>query len=380
MPLLNLLASVKLAVVVILSLIIASIVATLYPFLNVFQTFWFRGLLLIFSLNLFFCTITRIKSIFRKVRKKPEGFEDELFYGEHVQIVDLTNCEKLLDDFFKEKRYRVGKQTDEDKVLFLAQKGFPGLIAPHFLHLSLIVVLIGAFIGTFGVASTITGFVGQKKEMPVDLMPGVTLEINGFKTLYDEKGHIDNWVSEITLYQDGKQVASGSTRVNYPFKYKGVVFYQNAYGYNHLIEITGEQEGVYSIPDGKTFQLSGFSFNIRYAKDQAVIKVFEGSSLIQGKILGEGENLELSDNTTIEYLQLYPYTILGVKKDPGANVVMLGFLLMTISSTFFWMGRYREVRAVIDKRNSKLHYMVSCKNQEAKAAILKELKKRLMEV
>ena len=68
---------------------------------------------------------------------------------------------------------------------------------------------------------------------------------------------------------------------------------------------------------------------------------------------------------------------MAVKVDPGTNIVMLGFLLMIVSSTMFWSGRYREVNAVLAKTENKLYVNIRCKNEDIKQDVNNQLAKRV---
>ncbi len=260
---------------------------------------------------------------------------------------------------------------------FLAKKGSANLIAPHLLHISLIVVILGAFIGSFGANDRIMGFVGEQIDIPSKIAQKMAIQVNDFQTLYDMDGNVDNWVTDITILTNENEVFSGTTRVNNPLKYKGIVFYQSSYGYRHLIEIKGEQDDFFAIPDGKTFNVGDTFFNIQHLKDGVLIKLYEGRSVVDAKYLNEGDTIDFPTGETLEYLELNPYTVLAVKVDPGTNIVMIGFFLMIVSSMMFWSGRYQEVNAVLDKVENKLYVNIKCKNEDIKQDINDQLAKRV---
>lgn len=369
---LRLLSSIKLAAVLIAALAIASIFATLYPHLNIYENIGFRGLLIAFTINLFTCTIRSIPAAYRKVIKK--GFDIETVKKqEPLQVPDVENSQKALEQYLQKKGYKIYKNKANDGTSILAKKGLLNLAAPHLLHVALIVVLIGAFVGSFGSSDNVMSFVGDSADIPSHIAKDMTVYINDFQTIYDKDGAVDNWVSDITLYVNGEKVAQGTTRVNHPFKYKGVVFYQSSYGYTHIIAEKETDGNFFAIPDGKMFNVDDIVFNIRYTPEGALLKVYQNHQVIKGMYLANGDEFELPDGSVFEYVELYPFTILSVKVDPGTNIVMAGFILMIIASTMFWTGRYREVQCYFSHLENKVHLLVVCKNKDMKNEVANEI-------
>jgi len=373
--LIKFLSSVKLAVSLIALLVISSILATIYPEADIYSSFWFRGLLLFFTLNLLVCTLKRIPGIITVLKKDPESISNQNISGNKKSLEDIDKCENKLKEYFRGKKYKIQEQKEQGQTKLLAQKGFLNLLAPHMLHLALIIVLVGAFLGSFGAKGKVLCYVGQEREVPKDVAADMFIEVNDFKTIYDQQGAVSNWVTDFNIYVADKKVKTGTTKVNHPLKYKGVVFYQSSYGYNHLIQVLGEKEEAYAVPDGKVFKLDDLFFNISNVENGALLKVYQGHEVIKSKILQPGDKISFSDKTTLEYLQLHTYTVLSVKKDPGTNIVMAGFLLMSMASALFWTGRYTEIKVLTNKQQNEINFNVSCKNKTIKAEIIEEITK-----
>jgi cytochrome c biogenesis protein len=369
---LKFLSSVKLAVILIAAIVIASIYATLNPQINVYGSIVFKGLLVAFTFNLFLCTSLTAPTAFKKLTKVPLNLE-KVFKGDAIDLDDTNCCEERLKDFFEKKKYKVKQEKINDKLVFLAQKGLANLIAPHLLHIGLIIVFIGAYFSSFGTQGQIMGFIGDMVDVPSEISENMAIKVNDFQTLYDEQGAVDNWVTELAVFIDGKEVAVGTTRVNHPFKYKGVVFYQSAYGYSHIIEASGTEEGFYAVPDGKMINVGNNAFNIRMFEDKILLKAYENNEVIYGNYISPGDVQQLPNGLTIKYLELYPYSVLLVKNDPGTTVVMIGFIIIIIASMMFWTGRYREIHCGINLKERKLSILINCKNKDLRREVKKEL-------
>ena len=213
--------------------------------------------------------------------------------------------------------------------------------------------------------------------MPERIAKGMEIRIDDFQTLYNDDGSVYNWVSDLTIFVDGKEVVRGSTRVNHPFRYRGIVFYQTGYGFRHLIGISGpeREETFYLMPNDTRFYEGGIPFDIRYFREGPLIKIYyeNGIDVRAAKRLSPGDTIEFPNGEILEYGNLYPYTVLFMKTDPGVPVAMAGFVLMMISSMMLWTTRHREVRATLDKTNNKLLVEVICKNKEIKEQVYTEL-------
>ncbi|KJS82177.1 MAG: hypothetical protein JM58_15765 [Peptococcaceae bacterium BICA1-8] len=366
------LSSIQLAITLIGAMVLASVFATLFPDVEIFGAFWFRGLLLLFCLNLLMCTVKSLPGILHRIKKLPSSVNEER--AKTLNFSGPEDVEKLMD-YLKAKGYKLKTSSSEGQQNILAQKGILNLIAPQLLHLSLILVLIGGFLTSFGVEDQVTCFVGERADVPASVASGMVIEVNDFQTIYDADGAIDNWITNLNIYVNDEKTASGTTKVNAPLKHQGVSFYQKSYGYYHLIELTGVQPGTYDVPDKKIFSLENKTFNIGYSEEGAVVSFFEGHNLTETVVLKDGDKIDFPNDTVLTYIELNPFTVLGVKKDPGTPVVMTGFLLMTIASFLFWTGRYREV--AISLTEGKASLIVYCKIKAVRDEVMEEISERM---
>jgi len=369
------LSSIKLAITLITAIVFASIFATANPSMEVFSSTWFRILVLLFTANLLLCTVQGIPVMLKKLFIKVDDQNSLEECGHEIPITDVSDTENQLRKLLN--GYKVQEKNTESKQTFLASKGVSSLLAPHLLHISIIIILIGAFLGTFGASGTIMFHIGGKMDMPERVAKGMAVQVDDFRTIYSDGGYVLNWESDLTVFVDGEKVATGVTKVNHPFRHAGVVFYQTGYGFRHLVGISGpeKEEEFYIIPDDTRFNIAGtdFEFDIRYFRDGPLIKIYDGANVLDAKRLSRGDIIELPNGEILEYGRLYPYTVLAVKTDPGVGTAMVGFILMMISSAMLWTTRHRMIYAVLDKENNKLLVKVVCKNKEIKEQIYAEL-------
>lgn len=140
------------------------------------------------------------------------------------QYITYAADESAVLAWLQENHYKVSRQQEQHQVKLLAQKGKLGLCAPHLLHISMLIILIGALFTTFHTQGYVMGQVGQTRPFPDELQQAYgsdsRVEILDFQTVYDEAQEIDNWVTRFNLYVDGQLVAENvETKVNSPYRY-----------------------------------------------------------------------------------------------------------------------------------------------------------------
>lgn len=360
---LRFLSSMKLAVFLIAAIVVMSILATLYPDVNFYQSGSFLGVLGVFFLNLSLCTIKVLPNLKKTLQRQAKDLSDQSAGYERYVMPEGTSTKAWIETFLGERKYGVTQVEESGCYKILGKKGKVSLLAPHLLHVGILIVLGGAWLNNFGVSGGVFGYIGGSNPLPGEVREVIgesELEVVDFQTVYDEKGDVDNWVTTFNLYIEGEKVVeNGETKVNFPYKHQDLVIYQNSYGYQHLIEITGLEAGAYSINDDWHFPLGELEFMLKNLNDGRVLfKAYQDEEVVLGQIVEMGDKVEVSPGTVIEYLGPNPYTVLEVKVSPGTKIVFLGFLLATIASMLFWSGRYREVRVLILKDSPDL--WVSC--------------------
>ena len=160
--LIKFLSSVRLAIVLIIIITIASIVGTLIPqhrspaeysdrygqlgnllirleFTNLYHSWWFLGLLVLFSLNILVCTLTRLTPKLRRAFRPSLDFEKKslLVLKVNKRLKNNKDLNQSCDELKKElasRHYRIKEKKRNNQVFFLARKRMLGLFGhPLFL-------------------------------------------------------------------------------------------------------------------------------------------------------------------------------------------------------------------------------------------------------
>jgi len=263
----SLFSSVRLAIVLLIILAMASIIGTVIPqqgqgavefaknlspewfrflsFLNLFDMYhslWFRLLLGCLGLNLIICSVDRFSGAWKRFstiprpdRKKP--FED---LPPEQTIFVQTKLEEPAHSIgrFLQTRYKRTQNKDsEHEYFFYGEKGGYSHFGVYLIHLSVLAILIGGLAGSFFGFEAYVNIMEGGKIDTVTLRKGMSPLKLGFEVSCDkftvdfyENGAPKEYRSDLTFFINGKEVEKRSALVNHPIQFKGVTFYQASYG------------------------------------------------------------------------------------------------------------------------------------------------------
>ena len=371
-------SSLKLAVFLIAAIAAISILATIFPAADAFNSWTFRLLVAAFFINLGTCTIKLLPGLYRQLKRSAADVPENASYA----VYDADEAE--LTAWLQSQHYKVIRTEDGQQIKILASKGKAALCAPHVLHISILVILIGAMVSMTNTSGFVMGQVGQSRPFPEELQPyygDAYVEILDFQTVYDDQNAVDNWVTKFNLYIDGVPVAENAeTKVNEPYAYDNMMIYQNSYDYRHLIEVTGsadaDNNSAYGIPDNMPLGVGNDTIVVADLNGSMYLQVSDHQSPARGQFVQPGDTLALTEEgAVVNYLGTIAYTVLEVKTRFGTPIVFFGFLLAVISSMMFLCGRYREVWILAAKGQNTCR--VHCHSKSA--VVVEELEEALQE-
>ncbi len=355
-------------------------------FFDMYHSWWFILLLILLSINLIVCSFKRLPGIWKTITQPvlimDEGLEKTLPNRAIIRSrADSVNLKEQVVAFLKAE-FAAPVITEEDGVYHLfAQKSSWSRLAVYAVHLSVLVIFIGAIIGSvFGYK----GFVNIPEGNSIDkIMSRSDKEINlgfavhceKFSVAYYPNGAPREFKSILTVLENGNPVP-GYNRVpvivNDPLHYKGITFYQSSYGkfgeHEFIISnpdgsnpqpIKVSSGGSVKLPDGSSVTLQETTPDIsRFQPDQS------GPAAQMNVHLANGEhktfivysnnpvmnrmNISYTGGRLLEYKggEEFMYTGLQVAKDPGVWIVWFGCTLMIagIYVAFFMSHRRIWIR------------------------------------
>ncbi len=394
----QLFASVKLALVTISLLAITSIIGTVIPqkkspefyadaygeamarlfhvldIPDMYNSWWFIGLLALLSLNLIICSLERFPAAWKQITA--DGLDrptDRLATmpinaGWQVPTDAATTADRLADRL-RDGGWKPARKDDNGETKLFCQKGAWTRTGVYIVHASILVIFLGGVIGAVG------GFKGSMV-IPETLQRdrivlfgsqtfedlGFSVRCNSFSVDFYPNGTPKDYVSSLTIIEDDREVLTREIRVNHPLTYRGITFYQSSYqsfqDFLITIENTGADRRESFIVDFQKQQQwpdEGLRFGVINARAM-------GQSVVSSKLWISDDQappvtvwLDKADTAEVQlgeraYLvgarQLYA-TGLQVAKDPGVWWVYAGCSLMLIGLYIAFFTSHRRLWVLV---------------------------------
>ena len=416
----NFFCSLKLTIFLLIGLSAASIIGTVVPqnaapaqyakiyseatvqlfnaldFFDMYHSWWFILLLYLLTLNLVACSLKRLPRDW-KIFTAPtvamdEEMEKSLSLVRHCKMPGSSAKLRDMLRVFLTREFAAPVVTGgEGRYYLFAQKSLYSRLGVYVLHFSIIIIFIGAMIGSyFGYKAYVnieegsetsvvyrrTASAGQM-ETPeqiaaraIDL--GFTVRCESFSISYYDNGSPREYKSVLSVIENGRTVVDRRpVIVNSPLTYRGITFYQSSYSpaddpVFHLTvrsgkdgtgrKITARHGERVPLPGGSSLQVIEYTDDIKPFFPQLSGPAVRMAVMPKS---GETQILLLLKNYPDFDLQrggelAFTYdgmdqkwrTGLQVAKDPGVWIVWLGCCLMVagIFMAFFLSHRRIWVR------------------------------------
>ena len=418
------LSSVKLAIVLIILLTVASIVGTLIPqgrslaeysarygslsglfmalrLTRLYQSAWYLALLLLFAANTIVCTISRFGPKWRRAFRRAPDAEAKSVASMRASArfrlsLTLAAARDRVAGRLKSRRYRLDESATGGRTVILARKRRLGWFGSDIVHLGLLVIIAGGFTSGLGVRRSELALTdGQTADVPHAVFQ---VRLDKFETEYYPQGGVKDWKSTVSVIEGGAPVLTRVIEVNEPLTYKGISFYQQSYGWDWarsrvVLELrkpgdpvvlktvtlnVGERAAVDNpdvtgvivrrfVPDfviGEGNQIQSRSEEPN--NPAALVEAWKGEERLfsswvfakfpdfgQGHAPGKAADAPRISVVLKDY-SAAPYSVLEAAKDPGANLIWLGCLLVSVGFflAFYWPPR--EIRVVLEESQGKV--------------------------
>ena len=399
--------SLKLAMTLLLTLAITSIIGTVIPqgnlapqyvtsigpaklklyqtlgFFDMYHSWWFVLLLGALAANLAACSCKRLPQIWRTVTRPVTTLDEGLRKSlpNHATFAAPQSARDLKDRMVGILGSCFAKPlvTEQDGVYHLYAEKTPWCrLAVYAVHLSILVIFVGAIAGSLfgfkgyvnipegGGVSQVAGAGGKT----IDL--GFVLRCDKFSASFYDTGAPREFKSVLTVLQNGKPLQGFDhvpIIVNDPLTYRGITFYQSSYGKagRHVFRVSdpdGGNASTITVPsDGEARLPGGGGMHVLEATQDvapfepgrsgpaANIEVHGAAGQTQ-RIVVYANHPELNlqsarknGGPVFSYLSGSEsmYTGLQVARDPGVGIVWLGCLLMVVGVYCAFFLSHRRV-------------------------------------
>ena len=348
---LKFISSIRLAVILIATLAGMAVSATIFDQSDVFTSRPFLAVVAIFFVNLLTCTVQLWPALLRRLCRQVSDIA-----AKKSGFVPVNMTPEDLQALLKQERFSLRETKDGEDTVLYAVRGRLALMAPHVLHVAILIIIAGAVLSSFGVKATMQVAAGDVQALPAKIAEasGISdLAVKSFATEYDDKGQVANWRTDFELFTKGKKVDAGTTQVNHPYKKSGLSVYQMGYGKRFQMQLDGpraELSGTYAFPEEQKIPLPDGHFMVQTMGDRALLfmQFDRAGKMIRQEALRPKAGLNLADGTRLTYLRPLEYTVLELKYGHGVIAVFSGFVLAALASLMMLMGRYAALGARID--------------------------------
>jgi cytochrome c biogenesis protein len=341
---------------------------------HVFTSTWFSLGLVVLVISIVACTIDRTPRLWRQSAEirvvQPEPFYDPKLPDRALMAgVDADAAAAVL----RRHRYSVRRAEAGGAAYLYGDRNRWTKLATLLSHAGLVLFLVAAAVTSrFGFEQGLVVAEGESLTVQPIGTPGLLLVRNlGFEAPGFETGAPTDFTTHLAVYQDGKQIAEKTIRVNDPLEVAGYTFHQNGFGPAPDLAIRdAEGRPLWTGPIPMTDQAAGSPFAeltvpgrdvvlqmiLRRADDGAGVLLIvpyhavgenaDGSPIIEGLepiVLTRGQSdTSAGTDFSVELRSFGEFTLLIAKRDPGAGIVWTAFGLLIVGLLItFWMPRRR---------------------------------------
>lgn len=362
-----------------------AVITTLLDLDTMYSSWWYYLFLTILIINLIVCSIDRIPTVFKQIKMDNLSFGqarlDKMTIRHQITLQnnDIDSILSTLDNSLSSQGWNTQKSQTNRFMLF-SEKTPWSRFGVYVVHLSILVIFAGALIGNlFGFKASImlpetrqtdrVYSTEDRSEIPL----GFTVRCDSFTLEYYDNGMPKEYMSELTVFENGQEVQKTHIEVNKPLRYKGITFYQASYEPYQDFVVT-----LKDIQQSKTAKLlTPFQQQIQWPEGKLSYGVINAETMQNrlGKVKiwisdsvnppetfwvkpGEETPFQIKDRQyTIHAKQMFA-TGLQVAKDPGVWIVYLGCALMLAGLYVSFFMSHRKIWVTVEPTENATKIMM----------------------
>ncbi len=378
--------------------------------LDLYHAWWFQFFLILLIANLIFCSLDRFPKAWKFISNPKKWLgPDEIKKYPLRDTFKVSgkkgNLDKVVETVTAVLKH--AERTDKDGVTVLfAEKGKISRMGVYITHLSVIIIICGALLGSlFGFeafvslpegAKTNTVYLRDGKNTPEKL--DFTIRCDKFDIALYPNGMVKSYTSTLSILKNGKVVIDHQrVRVNHPLMFEGIRFYQSSYQRERsplltlmVMDRTGKREKTYKLlggvetllPDGTAFSIVQYNPDLQgYGPAvQVMERTLQGVSKTFWIFLNYPEyDMKRGGRYVfvLKNVQAIYSTGLQVTKDPGVWVVWLGCLMMIGGLIVTFFVSHRRIWVILKPDGKEVEVALAGSTNRNLIAFEKEFQKIL---
>ncbi len=319
---------------------------------DTYHSWWYIGTLFLFLVNLIACSVKRFPISLKLYKREPTNVNPESLPNKY-EITLKRELSRIIDFIYKKLKFKKAEKKFDQGILFYKDLNRWSYLSVYLVHLSVVIVIIGALIGAiWGYRGSMSIVEGQSSNTVLPfrgkepIFLNFSIKLNKFILKFYPDGTPKEYISKVTII-DGNKTFNATIKVNSPLRYKGISFYQANYNaipeFKIKVKYRGKENfytltsfSPVNVDNRYTIALSNFGriHGFMYAK----IILFDEKTgqQIPGIIIKGIPHFSVPlDKGRMEvFLEGIEKVIyvsgLQVKKDPGVKVVYAGFILIML--------------------------------------------------
>ncbi len=385
-------------------------------FFDIYHSWYFNAMLLVLSLNIILSSIDFFPGAWTYIsRKKLDASAHWLSGQEQSATLELEagSAEAVATQISKAAKGLGLKARVSEKngaTFVFAERGAWNRLGAYAVHVALLVIFVGGFLtarfghtgqmflrpGETSAEMTEQTFSEEGRPSQVKLDLPFEVECTDIQQkLLEKNGSITpmntlDWLTRVKIKDPERGETEALVQMNRPYDYRGYRFFQSSFtpegkAREIKLAVTPEQGGPAreltihrgasaTLPDGTRVEFKDFlsDFTLEggrpataspeYNNPAAVLRVFNPAGQFERAYAFEGGKADGAPMAgravngykfrLAEFERVGDAHILSVQKDPGASVVYLGFILLTLTLAAVFLFAHQRVWARIEPRGA----------------------------
>ncbi|WP_346355059.1 cytochrome c biogenesis protein ResB [Azotosporobacter soli] len=337
---------------------------------DLYHAWWFRALLGLLSLNVLSCMVRQFPVLWRRTRlQEPWPSLRESLPRVMLPLREeaLYSVESVLqEDGFAWKK----REETEGQLVWLAYRRRWAAWGTFLAHLSVLLITAGGLYGSLtGMQGELSVPVGERRLLDETwgAAKGLEIELLDFCTEYYENGQVSDWISDVVVRKEGRELARKLVKVNEPLDLDGLRLYQSFYGQGidarlgtgMRQRLTERQVWVVDASSQVAVQVMRYipdfdplrpmiSRSTEAKNPHFLYVVYENGRQSDWGAAALGQEVKLPGGGSVTFIRVIPFSGFQIKLDPGLPIVFAGFFFLVFGFFAGLYGRTRYFSCAVD--------------------------------